>query len=84
MTLLDHLLEEGVSLLFPGVDGGSANLSVLLGALLHELLLVVAEVSCGEVVAQSRIEDREFCYAVSQACTFLNREERQFGGLGSA
>ena len=72
MTLLDHLLEKSVSLLFPGVDGGSANLSILLSALLNELLLIVAEVSSSEVVAEGGIEDREFCYAVSQACTFLN------------
>ena len=41
-------------------------------AFLNELLLVVAEVSSSEVVAEGGIEDREFCYAVSQACTFLN------------
>ena len=72
MTLLNHLLEQRVSLLFPGVDGGSANLRVLLSALLHELLLVVAEVSSSEVVAEGRIENREFCYAISQAGTFLD------------
>ena len=72
LTLLNHLLEQRVSLLFPGVDSGSADLSILLSGLLDKLLLIVAEVGSSEVVAEGRIEDREFCYAVSQACTFLN------------
>ena len=82
--LLADLLDEAVPLLLPRVVECSADGGVLLGALLDELLLEVAEVGRGEVVAQGRVEHRELRDAVPQAAALLHRQERQLGCLGRA
>jgi hypothetical protein len=78
------LFEEGVSLFFPGVAEGLAEVGVLLGGLLEGLLLVVAEVGVLEVLAQTGVEYRELGHAVTEAETLLKGEEGQLGGLVAA